>query len=163
VLKPKGLVMKTIIILALTICALIPQSGYADVEIIVTPNPGLFGTSHNLSNQESTSVKYMQVGRVSISDFENYQFTVIKNGKKLDDIIRKNTAIFYTGDYTIQVFNRQTKALVATAKFNSKEMLNAWQFMLLIAVLFATVIGLYLLKGFIDNERLVRRRGWRHP
>jgi hypothetical protein len=157
--------MKTTIILVLTICALIPQSGYADdVEIIVTPNPGnLIGGSHHLHDQDNASVKYWNVGYVYISDFENYSYTVIKNGKKLDDITHKNNAIFYTGNYTIQVFNRETNVLVSTAHFSSQELLNAWQLMLLIVALFATVIGGYMLKGWIDNERLVRQRGWRHP
>ena len=157
--------MKTSIILALAICVLLPQLGYADdVEVIVVPNPGnLIGRAHHLSNQDSTSVKYWNVGYVYISDFENYRYAVIKNGKKLDDITRKNNAIFYTGDYIIQVFNRHTDALVATTYFNSQERLLAWQWFLLLLAAFAVVIGGYMFKGWLENERLVRRRGWRHP
>jgi len=160
--------MKTMFVLALVIYTLIPQSGYANqVEIFVDPNPGdllsLVRSPQGLSDQDSTSVKYWEVGRVSISDFENYQFAVIKNGRKLDDIVHKNTAIFYTGDYVIQVFDRQSKELVATAYFSSQSKLKVWQYLLLTVALLASVLGLYLLKCWIDNERLIRRRGWRYP
>ncbi len=153
--------MKTTLLLTIALL-MIPTLASAEVDVIVT-DVGMFHQTVRLSDQDAAQVKYWEVGRVSLTDFENYEFDVIKNGSWLDKITNKNTAIFYSGDYIIKVYNRQTNELIRTVTFTSDVKISTGETALIgLGIIILSILSL-MGYGWIQNERLVRQRGWRHP
>jgi hypothetical protein len=152
--------MKTTLLLTVVVM-MIPTLASAQVDVIVT-NAGMLPQTVTLSDQNVAQVSYWEVGRVKLTDFENYSFTVIKNGNYLDDITHKNTAIFYNGDYIIKVYNRQTKELISTVSFTSEIKITTGQQMLLGLSFLVLVILIVMTRWKVQDELLIRRRGWRH-
>lgn len=147
---------------------LLPTMAWAQVDVIVIPNPEQplqkLQQSVTLSDHNTTAdVSFWHVGVVKLSDFDNYCFAVYKNGHFLDNITNRNQAIFYNGHYVIEVYNRQTRQLINTVSFTSKFKVNPGQELIILLGVLVIALLTFVAYHKIQEERLIRRRGWRYP